>query len=236
MTHPDNMLRISEHILEIRYKPNPKILDHRGTWAELISAELGLAHWRIIENRIDIHDKDRKELAFVGFRNSGFTCFDAPTANYFPDKAVKFLKFVLNLEDFGSPVLVERLGVRSKFVFSHPQGFEDLRERFSSRFFSLTDAAKSAISAKLVDIGLSLNFADKLGNFNTICGPMQEEQIRQYIDRAGDYPKIGLFFDIDYWVRPNKEMDSAEILRLIRGYATEGWNRSDRIRDVVCGD
>lgn len=28
---------INQHIFEIRYKPNPKILDYRGTWAEMLT-------------------------------------------------------------------------------------------------------------------------------------------------------------------------------------------------------
>jgi hypothetical protein len=51
---------LSENILEIRYKPNSKILDHRGTWAEIISKDLTLTEWLIVGNRFDVHDLGKK--------------------------------------------------------------------------------------------------------------------------------------------------------------------------------
>jgi hypothetical protein len=51
------MAGLNEHVLEVRYKPNPKVLDYRGTWAESISDHMKLPEWRIVENRIDIYDK-----------------------------------------------------------------------------------------------------------------------------------------------------------------------------------
>ena len=36
----------NEFLLEIRYKPNARILDHRGDWAERISEHMRLPRWR----------------------------------------------------------------------------------------------------------------------------------------------------------------------------------------------
>jgi hypothetical protein len=232
----NGVLSLSEHILEIRFKPNPKILDHRGAWAELVSKELSLSEWLILDNRFDVHDKPKKETVFVGFRNCGYTCFDAPTANYFPDKAIKFFKLLLDLEEFGNPLFVERIGVRSKFITSHPKGFDDLKERYASRYLILSEKAKQAIGGKLVDIGGPLNFADKLGNFNTVSGPMAKDQMKDFIKREGEYPDVGLFYDIDYWQRPNKDLQGSDVLSMIRSFATEAWNRHSRVRDLICGD
>jgi len=65
---------VNEHVLEIRYKPNPKILDLRGTWAEQISLHMDLPHWRIVANRIDAFTEGESIHAFVGFRNGGMGC------------------------------------------------------------------------------------------------------------------------------------------------------------------
>jgi hypothetical protein len=229
-------ISVSEHLLEIRYKPNPKILDHRGAWVQLISSELAFSEWLIVENRVDIFDKPNKERVFVGFRNAGFTAYDVPTANYFPDKALKFLRFLFTLDGFENPIYLERIGVRYKFITPFNKGFEDLRERYSSRYLTLTDKSKGAFSAKLVDIGGSLNFVDSLGNFNTGSGPMAKEQMSQFINRQGNYPEVGLYFDIDYWSKPNKDVDSNELLRLIKAFASECWNRHDQIRRLICED
>ncbi len=48
---------ISEAVFEIRFKPNPKVLDFRGVWAEQISKHMNLSEWRIDTNLIEIHDK-----------------------------------------------------------------------------------------------------------------------------------------------------------------------------------
>ena len=85
------MSDINEYTLEIRYRPNPKILDFRGSWAEAISAHMKLPEWSILENRVDIYDDKTKERAFVGFRNAGYVAQDTPTRNYFADKTSRYL-------------------------------------------------------------------------------------------------------------------------------------------------
>ena len=123
---------LNEHILEVRYKPNPKILDYRGSWAEAISDYMTLSEWRILENRIDIYDKENKDHAFVGFRNSGFVAHDTPTKHYFPDKAVRFFKYLLSLDGFEKSPYVERIGVRSKFCKEYEGSFDELRDKYTS--------------------------------------------------------------------------------------------------------
>lgn len=226
----------NENIFEIRYKPNAKVLDYRGMWAEKISDHMRLAEWRIIENRIDVFDKDAKNRAFIGFRNAGFISHDTPTANYFPDQAVKFFNFVLELDGFGSPIFVTRIGVRLKFYTAFEGSFEELFERYSTRFLMVTDKAKEILNAKLIDIGGPLNFADSYGNFNTSSGPMTAEQARQFLSRTEDLPKVGLYFDIDYWQKPEKRVENRKILELISSYSREAWNKHERIYNLIMAD
>lgn len=227
---------ISQHIFELRFKPNSRILDHRGTWAQHISKELSLSEWIIVENRFDVHDKLKKETVFVGFRNCGYTCKDAPTRNYFPDKGAQFLRLLFSFEEFENPIFVERIGVRTKFITNHAKGFDDLRDRVGSKYITLPEKAMKAISAKLVDIGAPLNFADKQGNFNTSLGPMTKDQISDFIPGRNDYPEVGLFYDIDYWLKPEKELPDSEVLRIMKSFAFEAWDRHERIKDLILGD
>lgn len=224
---------LSEHIFEIRYRANSKILDYRGKWAEQISDHLSLPHWSIVENRIDIFDKPNAERAFVGFKNSGYTCNDPSTSNFFPDRAIKFYRFLAKLDGFSSPLFVERIGVRSKFITSYGSTFEELLGRFTSNYVSITEKAQRSINAKLVDIGVPLNFADKLGNFNTMCGPMRKEQMKDFISKRSDYSDVGLFYDIDYWQRPNKNVSANEIVRLIGEFAKAAWARHSSITTLI---
>ena len=61
----------NENILEIRYKPNPKILDYRGTWAEALAQVMSVSEWRIDENRIDVSNKEKTLKAFASYKNAG---------------------------------------------------------------------------------------------------------------------------------------------------------------------
>ncbi len=232
------MKTINEHVFEVRYKPNPKILDYRGTWAELISEHMKIPHWSIIENRVDIYDKNNQNHAFIGFRNSGFENLDSPTKNYFFDQAIKLFTFVSQLDGFEKQPFVERIGVRSKFFTSFDKGFDELKNRYNQRYLTLTKDAEKAINAKLIDIGGPLNFADNLGNFNTNSGPMEKKQALQFLRNRKDdtVPDIGLFYDIDYWLKPNKGMSPSEINQNIKNFATAAWDRHERVKNLILGD
>lgn len=223
----------NKFIFEIRYKPNPKVLDYRGIWAEKISDHMKLSEWRIAENRIDVFDKDAKNRAFVGFNNSGFVSNDVPTANYFPEKTVKFFKFVLDIDGFDSPIFVARIGVRSKFFKAYVGTFNDLINKYSTQYLILTDKAKEIINADLTDIGGPLNFKDSHGNFNTMSGPMKAEQAKQYLEREDDLPDVGLYFEIDYWQKPEQRVDNSKILQLISSFSEESWNKHEEINKLI---
>lgn len=228
----------NEHVLEVRYKPNPKVLDHRGRWAEQISEHMGLRHWRIIENRIDIFSDNEVEHAFVGFRNAGFIVTDTPTKNFFPDKATKLFRFLFDLPDFGKNLHIERLGVRSKFCSLFKGSFEQLVDLFSSKYVGLTPPAREAVggSAKLIDVGAAFNFVDKFGNFNTHSGPMVRAQLSDFFKKNDGFPEVSLFYDIDYFIRPNREVTGKDVLSNIQNFADEAWERNARIGRLIMGN
>ena len=225
----------NEHILEIRYKPNPKVLDFRGSWAKEISSHMELPHWRILQNRIDIFNNNRSIHAFVGFKNGGITLLDTPTKNFFPDKAIKLLRFLFQLDGFGDPIYVERLGLRSKFCAPYNGSFDELLNIYSSNYLTLTNPALDAIgrNARIVDMGGPINFIDDLGNFNTMSGPMPNEQLQQFFTSNEGFPEVGLYFDIDYWVKPSGEEENKRIISQIRDFAYEAWDRFERVRYLL---
>jgi hypothetical protein len=230
------MPEMNEQILEVRYKPNPKILDYRGSWAEAISDHMALPEWRIVENRIDILDKEDGDHAFVGFRNAGFVAHNTPTRNYFSDKTLKFFKYLFTLTGFEKNPNVVRIGVLSKFCTEFKGDFNELKEKYTSNYLTLTDKAKKMFNAQLIDIGGPLNFADKFGNFNTMSGPMTEEQIRQFFEKAENFPAVGLYFQIDYWIKPNREVNEKEILKHIKQFADASWDRFEAINKLILGE
>jgi len=236
---PDQPTPVANEILvEIRYRPNARVLDFRGTWAKAISEFMELPQWQIVENRIDIFTEDRSFRAFVGFRNAGLGILDSPNRSYFPDQATKLFRFIFKLEGFGDPIFVERLGVRAKFCDAFKGTFEELRDRFVDRYITTTDRAKAAIGedAKLVDIGAPLNMADRLGNFNTMSGPMVKDQFPRFFTKDELFPDVGLFYDIDYSVKPERETSGKQILTQIKDFSLACWDRHERIRVLLLTD
>ncbi|MGP8247062.1 MAG: hypothetical protein ACLQVN_21405 [Bryobacteraceae bacterium] len=226
----------SQFVFEIRYTANAKILDNRGRWASEIAAQMSLPHWLIVENRLDIFDENEKTRCFVGFRNSGFVANTPPTTNYFTDQCVKFAKHLMNLRDFQNPLPVERLGVRSRFLTPFNGTMEELVGRYKTRYYGVTREAEEALNGKLIDIGSALNFVDRLGNFNTFGGPMAEEQSKGFFPNGEGFPAVGLYFDIDYWVRPNKEMTAEDITKTIRQFSGESLQKQGRVTDLVLSE
>ncbi len=229
---------LCEQILEVRYKPNSKVLDHRGTWAQEMAQAMTMEHWGITENRIDVFNEGRKRTGFVGFRNAGYTVKDAPTKNFFPEQALKLLKVMFNLPAFDQQLHVLRIGVRSRFCTSFPNAFEDLLKRYCQRYFLLTDRAKAALnsSAKIVDVGISIYFEDDHGDFNTNSGPMRKEQVEHFFPEQDVSMDVGLYFDIDYWKQPNQPMGNRSISSLVSTYAELAWDRHEKIIELITGD
>ena len=226
----------NKYTFEIRYKSNPKVLDLRGSWAEKALEHMELPHWRIEENRIDIFDKDSKNRAFIGFKNAGFVSSDVPTSNYFPDKSIKFFRFVLELDGFNAPITVNRIGLRFQSYSAFSGTFEELVKRYSSKYLNISENAKKILDAKLIDIGGPLSFVNKHGNFNTMSGPMSDMQASQFLNRGDKLPKVGLYFDIDYWQKPNKKIGNAKILQQILVYSKKTWDKHEKIRDLLLKD
>jgi hypothetical protein len=227
----------NEHVVEIRYQPTARVLDHRGAWAETLSARLELPRWQIAENRLDVFEPKRTRACFLSFRNFGFVALDSPTRNYFADQAGKFVRTVFSLEQFGTRLPVTRIGVRSRFCDPFEGSFDELRDRFTSRYVSIAGPAQQAIGqdAQLLDVGAPLNYRDQLGKFNTVSGPMTADQFRLFFQKDEGFPPVGLFYDIDYFKEPNAEMKADEVVHVLTDFAGTAWDRHDRIKTLIVG-
>ena len=232
------MSDISESIFEVRFKPNARILDHRGDWGQRISDHMGLPEWKIDGNRLDVFERDLSNQAFLGFRNAGFTSKNSPSKNHFYDRAIKLFTFITQLDGFEKQPLIERLGIRQRFCTSVDVSFEDLRSRYLAKYLGLTEDAKKLLQAKLVDIGGNLNFSDALGNFNTSSGPMEQKQIMQFFQGWPhlEIPEVGFYFDIDYWVKPGKKMGASEVTALIRKFTEASWEKNEDMKILLLVD
>jgi len=233
------MRNVNDHLFEVRYKPNPIVLDYRGAWTKAISDLLELKEWRITENRVDVSDKSIRHHAFVSFNNAGFMTRNSPTRNYFPDNSKKFMKLLFQLEGFEDKPHVERIGVRSRFCNQFDGPFDELVSLYSTHIISLNEHLRKDLGIELLDIGSPLTMKDKLGNINFMGGPMVSEQTAQFfktpIDEVSGLPKVGLVFDIDYWITPNKSLTEDELVTQISLFADESWKHNETLRKRVTG-
>lgn len=230
---------LNEYILEIRHKPNSKFIDCRGSWAEKISNHMGLSEWGIVANRIDIYDQNSANRAFVSYRNIGFVSRDVPTISYFPGQAIKYIKYLFTLENFQSNPYIERIGVRAKFCREFKGNHEELTQKYMNNYLNLTKKAKKVLNSKIIDIGGAFNLADEYGNFNTKSGPMVYGQLIKIFNRStGDkqVPKIGLYYDIDYWVKPGKYMHERDIINHISIFSKSTWDRYIKISKLILSE
>lgn len=229
------MADINDHILEMRYDANPKVLDYRGAWADAISKTLDLPHWQIDDTRIDVYDTDHMHHAFASVTNAGYTTKNAATRNYFSDKALKFLRVLFGLEGFLPEPNIVRLGVRSRFCRAFEGTFEELVERYSSRMLSFPMESLKALDATITDIGSPITMKDKIGTINFMGGPMEKRQSQGFFQMSAGLPEVGLVVDIDYWKTPNSTMKEAEVVAFVKESAEASYSRFQRVCQLVTG-
>jgi hypothetical protein len=237
LTTSTSAITANELTFELRFDPNPKMLDNRGTWAEILARDLGLPEWRIVENRVDLFTTDKTRQAVVSFRNAGLQALDVPTREYFPDQVGKLMRKLFGFTAFGDRVQVIRIGSRCRFASPFNGTFDELAVRFATRYLSITEGARRAVGsdATLVDIGAPLNFKDRTGEFNTMSGPMKQEEFSRFFTKNEPFPEVGLFYDIDYYKKPNTMLGAREIDNLSFAFAGAAWDRHERVRDLILG-
>ena len=212
------------------------MLDHRGEWAEVLAAHMSLPKWSILDNRFDVFAEDRTQHIFVSFRNAGMVCLDSPTTNLFGEKTQRFFRQLVKFREFDGPLHVERIGIRHKLAAPFDGTFDELVNRFHTRYVGLSPALiKSFGDAHLVDIGAPLNFRDAIGHFNTTAGPMQEAQFKGFFTKGESLPAVGVFADVDYFVNPSTSMSSNEIVSTAAKLIAEAQRRTESLRGLILG-
>ena len=91
------------------------------------------------------------------------------------------------------------------------------------------------MDADLIDIGGDLNFKANNGDINTITGPMEEKQLREFFSFANEPPKVAIYFQIDYFFTPEiaSSMSSKQMMKLIQEYVNGNWTRFRRFSESI---
>ena len=129
--------------------------------------------------------------------------------------------------------MVHRIGVRAKFATNFGGTFDELLQRYSTRYITLNPDAYAAFKAKLVDVAGPLDFTTNEANIKTLSGPMSKEQVSQAFNLEKDPPAVALFFDLDFWVRPESSLSDREILNKVKFFSGEVWDLHERLRSLI---
>lgn len=216
--------KLSNHILEIRIKPDPRFLDKRGSIAANL-ANYKFNHWSISRNRIDFTSEEYPKLsAFFSFANIGVVSQYPIKKSEFEKTAIEFLKSSWTNFDTSK---ITRLGIKSTFLIE-TENFNDTFLGFKNNFLKIPDEDIKKINGDLIDIGFPLSFMDGDNYINIFAGPMEKKQSQNYFEeQAFD---SGIFVDFDYY----RENISPHItLKNITDFIKDGLERAENNTNVI---
>jgi|GEM_PF-1060163 len=226
---------INSLVFELRYKPDPTLVDRRGTLVRDLSKCLDLPRWLIDTNKVEISSDDKREMVIVSFKNLWYNILDAETPKAFQEKARKLLEIVAKKYSAFEDATAEFVGIRSTFCTEFAGTLESLVTRFESRCVNITPAVRAIIDGTLVDIGAPMNFKDSLGDFNIKSGPMGENQIREFFPKHTVVPDVGFFLDIDYLLRRDDKIDVKRLCDRIQKCSDAAWGKNREFAELILG-
>lgn len=180
--------KVKKFLTEIRFTPNPQLIDSRGQLASLMISD-EFRDWVISDNRIEVLSKEGK--VFLSYRNAGF---ETTNQDEIP-KLIEKLNESLRLFENYPPI---RWGVRIFSYEQKKQTFKTLRSVYEIKLLRYDPKKFSFIDGNLVDLGISYVFKKDADHYHLTSGPMEEKQASS-IFHLKDLPKVGIFTDLDIY-------------------------------------
>lgn len=189
------MLRI---VVEFRYDLLGKVLDRKGALLDSLNAHFGdkMSKFRVKED--SIHCVFEKRQCVISTKNAVFMSESLTSyeeEKKFAGKLLRTLSKELELEKY------TRVGVRLWCVWS-VQKLESLTQFLSEKFYKEHDSLFSIFKGDIVDVGFPVDMSEivkDLGKVksNLVFGPMSDKQLREILNRKGDFPKASVYADFD---------------------------------------
>lgn len=232
MSSNNKVTYVAEEVIEIRYKPSGSFINNSGLIADYIESTGIFPSWEIDQNTVIFKDSDSepKQLsAFVSFRNAGFVCFDAPTANFFNDKASSYWKALESNKVFKIPP-IQRLGLRNRCFVKSNLPFEVLEKKLFDALFS-TDISQK-IGGVRKDLQVVFDLIEGKNKIKLIIGPLKANEAKtQFRFPSEHFTNTGLFVDIDIY--KEYEGKSADVIPFIREASKSAWDKIDIVAGLV---
>lgn len=232
MSSDSKVTYVAEEVVEIRYKPSGSFLNYSGQIADYIESAGIFPHWEIDQNTVVFRDSDLepKHLsAFISYKNAGFVSFDAPTANFFNDKASSYWKALESNKLFKIPP-IQRLGLRNRCFVKSNLPFEELEKKLFDALFS-TDISKK-IGGVRKDLQVIFDLVEGGNNIKLIIGPLKSNEAKtQFRFQSEHFTNTGLFVDIDIY--KTYDGKSSDVIPFIREASKSAWDKISTVAALV---
>lgn len=219
---------INRQIFEIRYRAEPRILDHRGVWADQLLDLLAVTEWRIDPIRLDVLSKDKRKSVFISYKNAGIVLHNS-NEKEFSELTSKFLGFLFRQSPFRN-IALERLGVLLRAAKKSDGNFESIVQLYQDKFIAYSSNLLEVFNGRIIDVGTPVTLETDIGKINFRSGPMPKEQLTEMFESEDELPETAIFFECDYFLKPeiNSTMNTKQIPNLVRDYIHDNWARCEK--------
>ena len=62
---------------------------------------------------------------------------------------------------------------------------------------------------------------------------MPKKQLQEFFKDEDNLPDVGLYFEFDYWIRPNATLSDKEILTKTKLFSGEVWDLNEKLSSLV---
>lgn len=214
---------VAEEILEVRFTPRAAFITHSGEIADYISDSKLFPIWEIDGSVIKFKDQPNspKNLhAFMSYKNLGIVAIDAPTENFFPDKASKYWKTVSENKLFEIPT-IQRIGVRQRIFVRLDIAFEEIENKMFD-YLCKSDVT-SILGGKRNDFQFVIDTKVNRNKLRAIFGPITKGQAKELFNfQSQNFDYAGAFFDFDFSIEDN-DCTQKQVEEFIRSTPQKNW-------------
>lgn len=216
------MANIEEYLFELRYKPNPRILDKRGEIARALTNEK-LNFWSVNTNTVVLNPEgDENMEAIMSYQNISFRVNSPYDKKFFREQLALFLKSAWSYLPTNE---ILRIGIRPKYLIEK-ESFSDIYEKYRHKFLGLSDEDVSEFGGSLIDVGFPLNFYEGPNYYDLVTGPLKKEQYKMFFKNFDETLEQGLFLDLDYY---NKDVSPNIRQKEVMDFVDKGIEKGDKL-------
>ena len=204
--------------IEIRFKPNARILDQRGFIAERLAEAMGFPDWRVNRNTAMTYNDNKSIEVAVSYGNAVLRVIDG-TRPAFDARLNHVIHFLTTLPNCENGVETLRVGARSMVAIPFDGSFEELRDKILSTYASPHETAQSRLRIgdryRFDDLAFTFHLTGTEENVHLSVGPMREEEFHAPFTWKEGFPDVGLFVDADAFTTPDSTLHSSRLRKEI---------------------